>query len=49
MKNDYRGEHNILTEEIKKRYDERTIGQLQTIADFYGYRSGMGPLVASRQ
>lgn len=45
---DPRGERNLVTPELKKRYDEQIITQLQTIADFYGYRSGMGSLVASR-
>jgi glucan phosphoethanolaminetransferase (alkaline phosphatase superfamily) len=40
-------EHNILTNTLKQDYDERIIDHLHAVADFYGYRPGMGSLVAS--
>jgi Sulfatase len=45
---DPRGEHNIVSSALKKQYDEQIISHLQTLADFYGYKSGLGSLVASR-
>ena len=44
---DPNGEQNILTPELKKRYDPRVIEHLHAIADFYGYKPGIGSLLAS--
>ena len=44
---DPNAEHNILTKALKQRYDEEIIEQLQTIGDFYGYKPGVGSLLAS--
>jgi hypothetical protein len=44
---DPNGEHNVLTNELKKRYDERVIEHLHEIADFYGYKPGISSLFAS--
>jgi hypothetical protein len=44
---DYNGEHNILTTALKQRYDEEIIEHLQLIGDYYGYKPGVGSLVAS--
>jgi len=44
---DPNAEHNILTPALKQRYDEEIIEQLQTIGDFYGYKPGVGSLLAS--
>jgi arylsulfatase A-like enzyme len=44
---DPNGEHDILTSELKKRYDERVIEHLHEIAGFYGYKPGIGSLLAS--
>lgn len=39
--------HNILTDALKRRYDEQLIERLQAIADFYGYKPGVGSLLAA--
>ena len=39
--------HNVVTPALKQRYDEEIIEQLQTIGDFYGYKPGVGSLLAS--
>jgi len=44
---DPNAEHSILTPPLKQRYDEEIIEHLQSIGDFYGYRPGVGSLVAS--
>jgi arylsulfatase A-like enzyme len=40
-------EHNILTAPLKQRYDEEIIEHLHAIGDFYGYKPGVGSLLAS--
>ena len=47
LANDPNAEHNILNSALKKQYDERIIEHLQGIADFYGYKPGVGSLLAS--
>ena len=44
---DPHGEHDILTDALKKHYDEQVIEHLHEIADFYGYKPGIGSLFAS--
>ncbi len=44
---DPNGEHDILTGALKKHYDEQVIEHLHEIADFYGYKPGIGSLLAS--
>ena len=44
---DPNAERNILTAPLKQRYDEEIIERLHLIADFYGYKPGVGSLVAS--
>lgn len=44
---DPHGEHNVLTDTLKKHYDEQVIEHLHTIADFYGYKPGIGSLLTS--
>jgi arylsulfatase A-like enzyme len=44
---DPNGEHNILTSALKKHYDEQVIEHLHEIADFYGYKPGIGSLLGS--
>jgi Sulfatase len=39
--------HDILTPALKQRYDEEIIGHLHLIGDYYGYRPGVGSLLAS--
>ena len=41
------GQHDLLTNELKKSYDERVIEHLHAIADFYGYKPNIGSLLAS--
>lgn len=47
LSSDPNAEHNILNAEAKKKYDERIIDYLKMIADFYGYKPGVGALLAS--
>jgi hypothetical protein len=44
---DPNAQHSILTPEVKERYDEEIIGRLQMIGDYYGYKPGVGSLLAS--
>jgi hypothetical protein len=44
---DPNAQHSILTPEAKERYDEEIIGRLQMIGDYYGYKPGVGSLLAS--
>ena len=44
---DPNAERNILTAPLKQRYDEEIIEHLQSVGDFYGYKPGVGSLVAS--
>jgi arylsulfatase A-like enzyme len=39
--------HNILTPPLKQRYDEEIIEHLHQIGDFYGYKPGVGSLLAT--
>lgn len=47
LQNDYHGEHSILTPALKQRYDEEIIEQLHGIGDYYGFKPGVGSLLAS--
>jgi hypothetical protein len=47
LASDPNAEHNILTPPLKQRYDEEIIEHLQAIGDFYGYKPGVGSLLAS--
>jgi hypothetical protein len=47
LKNDPNAQHNILSETARKDYDRRVIGHLQSLADFYGYKPGVGSLLAA--
>jgi arylsulfatase A-like enzyme len=44
---DPNAEHNILSPQLKQRYDEEIIGHLHLVGDFYGYKPGVGSLLAS--
>jgi len=44
---DSNAEHNLLTPALKQRYDEEIIEHLQAIGDYYGYKPGVGSLLAS--
>jgi phosphoglycerol transferase MdoB-like AlkP superfamily enzyme len=45
---DPNAEHNILTDELKRHYDQRVIDNLKMIGDFYGYRIGINSLLTSQ-
>jgi hypothetical protein len=47
LAHDPNGEHDVLTSALKKQYDARIIEYLHEIADFYGYKPGIGSLLAS--
>jgi arylsulfatase A-like enzyme len=47
LTNDPNAEHNILTAAEKKQYDGKIIDYLKMIGDFYGYKPGIGNLLAS--
>jgi arylsulfatase A-like enzyme len=44
---DPNAEHNILSPALKQRYDEEIIEHLHLIGDFYGYKPGVGSLLAA--
>jgi len=44
---DPNAQRDILTPALKQRYDEEIIEHLQAIGDYYGYRPGVGSLLAS--
>jgi hypothetical protein len=44
---DRNAEHNILTPALKQRYDEEIIEHLQSIGNYYGYKAGVGSMLAS--
>ncbi len=46
---DPNAQHNLLTTPLKQRYDEQLIEHLHALADFYGYKPGVGSLLASAQ
>ena len=47
LEQDPHGEHNVLTDALKKNYDEQVIEHLHAIADFYGYKPGISSLLTS--
>lgn len=44
---DPNAQHSILTAPLKRHYDEEIIEDLQAVGDFYGYKPGVGSLLAS--
>jgi Sulfatase len=44
---DPNAQRNVLTPALKQKYDEEIIEQLHFIGDYYGYRPGVGSLLAS--
>jgi hypothetical protein len=44
---DPNAQHNIVTPQLKRRYDEEIIEHLHLIADHYGYKPGVGSLLAT--
>lgn len=47
LESDPKGVHNIINESLKKQYDREVIEHLHAIGDFYGYKPGVGSLLAS--
>ena len=47
LSTDPNAERNILTPQLKQHYDEEIIERLQGIGDYYGYKPGVGSLLAS--
>ncbi len=47
LSTDQNAQHNLLTSAVKARYDEQIMDQLHTLADFYGYKPGIGSLLAA--
>lgn len=43
---DPEAQHSMLTPALKRRYDEEIIERLQTIGNYYGYKPGVGSLLA---
>ena len=47
LAHDPNGEHDILSGALKKQYDQRVIEYLHEIADFYGYKPGIGSMLSA--
>jgi hypothetical protein len=48
LEHDPTAQHNLVTDSTKRRYDGRIIDYLHQVADFYGYKPGVGSLLAAR-
>lgn len=49
LSRDRDAQHNILTAQEKLIFDKKIIDELHTIADFYGFKPGIGSLLTARQ
>lgn len=47
LQRDPNAERSVLTPDLKQHYDKEIIEHLQLIADYYGYKPGIGSLLAS--
>ncbi len=47
LSRDPNAEHSVLTKSLEQEYAERIIEQLHAVADFYGYKPGVGSLLAT--
>jgi glucan phosphoethanolaminetransferase (alkaline phosphatase superfamily) len=47
LETDPNAQHNVLTSPLKQHYDEEIIEHLQGIGNYYGYKPGVGSLLAS--
>ena len=47
LERDPNAQHNVVTPQLKRQYDERVIEYLHQIADFYGYKPGISSLLSS--
>lgn len=41
-------QHNLVTDSVKRNYDAQIIDYLHQVGDFYGYKPGVGSLLATR-
>jgi Sulfatase len=48
LDHDPNAQHNLVTDSAKKNYDCQIIEYLHQVADFYGYKPGVGSLLAAR-
>jgi arylsulfatase A-like enzyme len=48
LDNDPNAQHNLITAPLKRTYDGQIIDYLHQVADFYGYKPGVGSLLAAR-
>jgi hypothetical protein len=49
LSRDPNAEHNLLTEPLQQQYAQQVIEHLHRVADFYGYKPGVGSLLAAAQ
>lgn len=47
LERDPNAQHNVVTPQLKRQYDEQVIEYLHQIADFYGYKPGIGSLLTA--
>ncbi len=47
LSQDPNAEHNLLTKPLQEEYAQQIIEHLHTVADFYGYKPGVGSLLAA--
>jgi arylsulfatase A-like enzyme len=47
LSQDPNAEHNLLTKPLQEEYAQQVIEQLHGVADFYGYKPGVGSLLAA--
>ncbi len=47
LSQDPNAEHNLLTDPLQEEYAQQVIAHLHTVADFYGYKPGVGSLLAA--
>lgn len=48
LEGDPTAQHNLITDSVKRNYDGQIIDYLHQVADFYGYKPGVGSLLAAR-
>lgn len=48
LERDPTAQHNLITDPVKRNYDGQIIDYLHQVADFYGYKPGVGSLLAAR-
>jgi Sulfatase len=49
LSSDPNAEHNLLTKPLQEEYAQQIIEHLHTVADFYGYKPGMGSLLTAER